>query len=480
MGTPRRSTRLAAQRTTTSEAPPAAAPARWERCRPRMFRHSENQKLVTNYVALHQVVLVDAGPGSGKSSQIPRLLHAAGHGRVVCSQTYRLAAVLAATRAAADMRVQLGREVGYSVPLDDRSSDADTVVKYTTHGVLLRELAADPLLSRYGAVVVDDAHDGMALTGVVLSCVKAAAARRPDLRVVVCLDNSTRCKGKVHGFFSRSGMDVGELWFRTYCGLIDYEYLPEPVTDYLGAAVDTVCRIHSTEPPGDVLVFLPGCTDVEAAEHSLNRRALPGLVTCCLHDGLPMHRINDALRPAANGKRKVVLATDVADCAVFVEGIKYIVDSGYCGTDNAPVHLISGGGAASSPARLVRALKAAVQKWFYIRRKVNESPKTWPTGTFFCLYTREERKGFPYAWEPANKMADVNALAGVILTLKTLGIIGARSDDDVASFEFFEPPHPEAIQWAVRTLKAAGALSQDGDVTETGRRIAREISGRYY
>ncbi len=106
--------------------------------------------------------------------------------------------------------------MGYSVPLDDRSLDADTVVKYTSHGALLRELAADPILTRYGAVVVDDAHDGMALTGVVLSCVKAAAARRLDLRVVVCLNHySTLCKGVVHGFFSGSGMDVKELWLRT-------------------------------------------------------------------------------------------------------------------------------------------------------------------------------------------------------------------------------------------------------------------------
>uniref|UniRef100_A0A0D3HJ70 Helicase associated domain-containing protein n=1 Tax=Oryza barthii TaxID=65489 RepID=A0A0D3HJ70_9ORYZ len=365
MATPRRSARLAAQRTPPPpETPPAVAPTRRERYWPRAFRHSESQALVTDNVALHQVVLVDAAPGSGKSSQIPRLLHAAGHGRVVCSQTYRLATVLAATRAAADMRVELGHEVGYSVPLDDRSSDANTVVKYTTHGALLRELAADPLLTRYGAVMVDDAHDGMALTGAVLSCVKAAAARRPDLRVVVCLDNySTFCKDAIDGFFSRSGMDVKELWFRTYTGLIYFQYLPEPVTDYLGAAVDAVCRIHSTEPPGDVLVFLPGCTDVEAAEHALNG---------------------------------------------------------------------------------------------------------------------QEAKGFPYAWDPANKMADINALAGVILTLKALGIVGAGGDDVVASFDFFEPPHPESIHWAVRTLKAAGALSQDGKVTETGRRIAREISGRYY
>lgn len=76
------------------------------------------------------------------------------------------------------------------------------------------------------------------------------------------------------------------------------------------------------------------------------------------------------------------------------------------------------------------------------------------------MYTREEEKGFPYVWNPANKMADVNALTGVCLTLKAPGFIGAGGDDVVASFDFFELPHPESIHWAVRTLKAAGALGK--------------------
>ncbi|KAF2909928.1 hypothetical protein DAI22_11g062600 [Oryza sativa Japonica Group] len=388
MATPRRSARLAAQRTTT---PPAAAPPR-----------RENQAMVTKYVALHLVVLVDAGPGTGKSSQIPRLLHAAGHGCVVCSQMYRLAA--------------LGRQVGYSVPLDDRSSDADTVVKYITHGALLRELAADPLLTRYGAVVVDDAHDGMAITGVVLSCVKAAAARRLDLRVVVCLNHySTLCKGVVHGFSS-----------------------PAPTTS---ARPSTRCAASTRRSRRATCWSSSRAarTSRQPSTHSTGC-ALLGLATCCLHDGLPMHRIHDVFRPAADGRRKVVLATDVAVCSVFVDGIKYIVDSGYCGTDNAPVHLIGGGAPGSRP----------------------ESDGA-DGDVLLPVYTREEEKGFPYVWNPANKMADVNALVGVILTLKALGSSA-----------------PELIHWAVRTLKAAGVLSQDGEVTETGRRIAREISGRYY
>lgn len=81
----------------------------------------------------------------------------------------------------------------------------------------------------------------------------------------------------------------------------------------------------------------------------MHSTALLGLATCCLHDGLPIHRIHDVFRPAADGRRKVVLATDVAVCSVFVDGIKYIVDSGYCGTDNAPVHLIGGGAPGSRP-----------------------------------------------------------------------------------------------------------------------------------
>lgn len=383
------------------------------------------------------------------------MIHAAGHGPVVCSQMYRIAAESAAAHAATNMRTG---EVGCMVaPPEDQASGAGTAVTYMTHQTLLRVLAADPLLARYGAVVVDEADDGMLLTAAVLSCVKAVVARRPELRVVICIQGTMyNGEGAVHNFFP----DAVHLWFRTRLGdLVLQDFLSLPVTDYVAASVHTVCSIHSTEPPGDVLVFLPTCADIEAAERLLAARAMPGLVTRCLHDGLPVDLIDDVLSPAPDGKRKVVLATDVANSAVFVEGIKYIVDSGYLCTDNALPSLTG----ASPPAQMFRALKVAVRLGYHIKRRGNK-------GKCFCLYTLEEWRGMlqTSCSSLRARTNDVNSLAGVVLVLKDLGIISGS----VGSFNFVVPPRQETLRWAVEALEAAGAVGLDGEVTEDGRRMA--------
>ena len=229
----------------------------------------------------------------------------------------------------------------------------------------------------------------MLLTAAVLSCVKAVVARRPELRLVICIHGTMFYgEGAINDFFP----DAVHLWFRTMLGVLrfhDFLTEPVPVTDYVAASVHTVCSIHSGEPPGDVLVFLPTRADIESAERLLAARALPGLVTRCLHDGLAVvDLIGDVLSPAPDGKRKVVLANDVANSAVFVEGIKYIVDSGYLCTDNALPSLTTTAGASSPPAaaQMVRALKVAVRSGYHIKRRGNEAK-------CFCLYTTAECRG---------------------------------------------------------------------------------------
>ncbi|KAF8730902.1 hypothetical protein HU200_016774 [Digitaria exilis] len=373
----RRSARLAAlQRKFPAPPPPAATVApvpqtRRQQRRQRRpflpFRRSHDQSCLTSDVARHQVVFVHAWPGTGKSTQIPRVLHATGrHGRVLCSQTYRVAAESAAAHAASDMRAS----------------------------------------------------------------------------------------GEVH------------LRFDTNHGWGAWEYLSEPViTDYVAAAVDTVCRVHATEPPRDVLVFLPRRAEVEAAKCLLISHGLPGLVTHCLHDGIAIDLIGDVLSPTSGGERKVVLATDVADSAVFVEGINYIVDSGYRGTDNAPPSLTG-----SSPPQMIRALKAAVLSWYHIRRRDNR-------GKCFCPYTVEEWDEMVRGCSPLrSRTDDVDSLAGIVLVLKDLGIISRN----VENFGFVLPPRHEMLQRAVAPLVAAGMVGVEGEVTEKGRRMASEILEKCY
>ncbi|KAG0529147.1 hypothetical protein BDA96_05G073200 [Sorghum bicolor] len=427
----RRSARLAAQRTSpappTAVAPPAprttTTPCRRRRRLPLHFRRSDNQACLVSNLAHHQVVFVEAWPGTGRSSQVPRVLHAAGHGPVVCSQTYRIAAESAAAHAATNMRAGETRPPARPLHL----------------------LAADPLLARYGAVVVDEADDGMLLTAAVLSCVKAVVARRPELRLVICIHGTMFYgEGAINDFFP----DAVHLWFRTMLGVLrfhDFLTEPVPVTDYVAASVHTVCSIHSGEPPGDVLVFLP--TPPSRRSGTAGTRHAR-----CLHDGLAVvDLIGDVLSPAPDGKRKVVLANDVANSAVFVEGIKYIVDSGYLCTDNALPSLTTTAGASSPPAaaQMVRALKVAVRSGYHIKRRGNEAK-------CFCLYTTAECRGMlRTCWSSLRaRTNDANGIAGVVLVLKHLGIISGS----IESFNFVLPPRPETLERAVEVLEAAGAV----------------------
>lgn len=413
-------------------------------------------------MARHQVIFVHAWPGTGKSSQVPRILHAAGHGPVVCSQTYRIAA-----ESAADMRS------GEVACLTDRTPASPAPVTYTTHHALLRELPGDPLLSNYGAVVVDEADDGMLLTAAVLSRIKAAAARRSGLRVVVC-SHGTKFNGDDEAV-RRLFPGALDLWFRTKIGLCLSHFVTKPVTDYLTAAVDMVCHVHATEPPGDVLVFLPHCADVEAAERLLVSRSLPGVVTRCLHDGVPVDVvIGDVLRPTLDGERKVVLATDVADSAVFVDGIKYIVDSGYRCADNAPPSMVmTKASSLSPPARLVRGeRKDSVVFGYHMKGWENR-------GKCFCLYTFDEaQEMLRTGCSPLRTNTDdVDRLAAVVLVLKDLGIARGHA---VESFDFVLAPRPETFDRALAALVEAGALGLDGEVTEEGTSMARDILERCY
>ncbi|CAO2148096.1 unnamed protein product [Urochloa humidicola] len=463
---PRRSPRLAALRTLPAPPPAVAsrtAPPQRRRRRPHLpFRRSDNQSWLSGHVARHQIVFVHAWPGTGKSSQVPRVLHAAGHGPIICSQTYRLAAESAAAHATADMRA--GAVACLVSRVDDR--DLSAAVTYTTHHALLRELAADPVLSRYGAIVVDEADDGMLLTSAVLGIVRTAAAHRPDLRVVICM-RGTMFFGEdaLHAFFP----GAEHIWFDTDLGVRPWVYLPEPVTDHVAAAVATVRRVHAAEPPGDVLVFLPSRADIAAAERLLLADPAPGIVTRRLHEGVPVDVISDVLGPTPDGERKVILATDIADSAVFIDGINYIVDSGYRCTDNAPPSLTTAGTSPLATAtKMVRALKAAVRSWYHVKGRDNR-------GKCFCLYTIEESaEMMRTGCSPLRtRTDDVDSLAGIALVLKDLGI--ARGGNDVESFDLVLPPRPETLRSALAVLVASGAMGLDGEVTNEGRRMARKI-----
>ena len=352
---------------------------------------------IVETVAGSQVVVVCGETGSGKSTQLPQFLaygppcspassrgRRGGHGnrirplagRVACTQPRRVATVSVATRVAAERHVPLGREVGYTIRFDDRSSP-QTVIRYMTDGMLLREYMQDPLLRRYEAIIVDEAHERSVQTDLLLGLLRGlvASAQRPRLRIVIIsatLDadkfvqyfrpavaaaaakkagkpspdahpdpepNSGRgaLSGAQRGGGSRSGPE-GVPVFRVPGRRhpITIYHAAAPQANYLDAAVLTVLQIHvAAELPGDILVFLTGEAEIVRCLELLERAldVLVGhvaeLLVLPLYAGLSQREQLAVFAATPSGARKVVVATNIAETSLTIPGVRHVVDSGF-------------------------------------------------------------------------------------------------------------------------------------------------------
>ncbi|KAL6907665.1 hypothetical protein ACP4OV_002704 [Aristida adscensionis] len=380
----------------------------------------DHMPAILGHLKDHQVVVVSAEPGSGKSSVLPRCLASAGYGPVICAQPRHLAATVASAKAAGEA--------------------TETGAVFTTTRVLADVLRDPPAVAAaFRAVVVDEAHDRTLCADAVLAMVRAALASGAmgGCRVVVCAAGGP-AGGVLGDFFS--GAPV--LAFRRPASPVHVHYSAGPVIDMVGAVVDEEAAIHRSRPPGDVLAFLPEVVDVEEACHRLRRLGLPGLLACVVHDHLPAELIGVALDPAPAGARKVVLATDVAETAVPVPGITYVVDSGVL-SEAEPVEMIS---------------KEAAER----RRRAAANG----AGTGHChrLYTQAEHAGLDEHAVPFIRRDGAHLMFALILR--------RHGADGMPGFEFLEPSVKLALESVVTELVAAGFLDQHGKLTEKGEREA--------
>jgi pre-mRNA-splicing factor ATP-dependent RNA helicase DHX16 len=404
-------------------------------------------------IAEHQIIVVVGETGSGKTTQIPQYLHEAGYTanglKIACTQPRRVAAMSVAARVAQEMGVKLGHEVGYSIRFEDCTSEK-TVVKYMTDGTLLREFIGEPDLASYGVVIVDEAHERTLTTDILLGLVKDVARFRPDLKLLI--SSATLNAEKFSDYFDMA--PVFKIPGRRY--KVDIHYTVAPEADYVDAAVATVLQLHVTQPPGDILVFLTGQEEIETVEEILRRRTrglgskIAELVICPIYANLPTE-LQAKIFETAPGARKVVLATNIAETSLTIDGISYVVDPGFCkvklysprtGTESLLVHPIS---------------KASADQ------RAGRSGRTGP-GKCFRLFTEYSyNKDMEDETVPEIRRSN---LASVVLSLKALGI------NDLVSFDFMDPPASEALLNALEDLFALGALNSRGELTKTGRRMA--------
>jgi len=283
-------------------------------------------------VAGHQVLVIVGETGSGKTTQIPQFLADAGYdaaGAIGCTQPRRVAAMSVAARVAEEVGCKLGDRVGYSIRFEDCTSDA-TRIKYMTDGMLLREFLGAPDLSPYSVMMVDEAHERTLHTDVLFGLVKDVARFRPDLKLLI--SSATLDAEKFSAYFD--GAPIFRIPGRRYP--VDILYTKAPEADYLQAAVVTVLQVHASQPPGDVLVFLTGQDEIEAAEELLRSRAraagsaLGELIIAPIYANLPSEMQAKIFEPTPKGARKVVLATNIAETSLTIDGITYVVDPGFC------------------------------------------------------------------------------------------------------------------------------------------------------
>ncbi|XP_065029364.1 probable pre-mRNA-splicing factor ATP-dependent RNA helicase DEAH9 isoform X2 [Musa acuminata AAA Group] len=298
----------------------------------------------------HATTIIVGETGSGKTTQIPQYLKEAGWaegGRVVaCTQPRRLAVQSVASRVAEEMGVKIGEEVGYTIRFEDQTNPSVTVIKFLTDGVLIREMMDDPLLTKYSVIMVDEAHERSLSTDMLLGLLKKIQRRRPELRIII--SSATIEAKSMSTFFQARKKDLRHaaedsvpshlpavLSVEGKGYTVEIHYVEEPVPDYLQAAVGTVLSINDKEPAGDILVFLTGQDDIDAAVKLLredtqdDRRHTSGLLVLPLYSGLSRVDQDLVFAPTPKGKRKVVMSTNIAETSLTLEGVVYVVDSGF-------------------------------------------------------------------------------------------------------------------------------------------------------
>ncbi|KAI3766902.1 hypothetical protein L2E82_16981 [Cichorium intybus] len=403
----------------------------------------------------HQVLVIVGETGSGKTTQIPQYLHEAGYtkrGMIGCTQPRRVAAMSVAARVSQEMNVKLGHEVGYSIRFEDCTSDK-TVLKYMTDGMLLREFLGEPDLQSYSVVMVDEAHERTLSTDILFGLVKDIARFRPDLKLLI--SSATLDAEKFSDYFDSA--PIFKIPGRRFPVEINYTKAPE--ADYLDAAIVTALQIHVTQPPGDgdILVFLTGQEEIETAEEILKHRTrglgskIAELIICPIYANLPTELQAKIFEPTPEGARKVVLATNIAETSLTIDGIKYVIDPGF-------VKMKSYNPRTGMESLLITPISKASAN-----QRAGRSGRTGP-GKCFRLYT---------AYNYFNDLDDNTVpeiqrtnLANVVLSLKSLGI------HDLLNFDFMDPPPAEALLKALELLFALSALNKHGELTKVGRKMA--------
>mmetsp|Transcript_31530 Transcript_31530/g.72863 ORF Transcript_31530/g.72863 Transcript_31530/m.72863 type:complete len:1102 (+) Transcript_31530:83-3388(+) len=402
----------------------------------------------------NQVLIVIGETGSGKTTQITQYMAEAGYtsrGMIGCTQPRRVAAMSVAKRVSEEYGCRLGQEVGYAIRFEDQTGP-DTLIKYMTDGMLLREILSDDTVSKYSVIMLDEAHERTISTDVLFGLLKVAVRKRPELKLIVT--SATLDAEKFSTYFFNS--HIFTIPGRTFP--VEILYSKDPEQDYVEAALMTVLQIHLTEPSGDILVFLTGQEEIDTACQVLHERmqkleamSPPPLIILPVYSALPSEMQTMIFEPPPPGCRKCIVATNIAEASLTIDGIFFVVDPGM-----AKVKMYNS--KTGMDSLLITPVSQA-----NARQRSGRAGRTGP-GKCYRLYTELAYRNemLPTAVPEIQR----TNLSNTVLLLKAMGI------QDMLSFDFMDSPPVETLINALESLWTLGSLDDEGMLTDLGRKMA--------
>ena len=411
--------------------------------------YSVREELLT-IIRDNRVVIIVGETGSGKTTQLTQYLYEDGYaafGQIGCTQPRRVAAVSVAKRVSEEMDCELGSKVGYAIRFEDCTSN-DTMIKYMTDGVLLRESLNDPDLEQYACIIMDEAHERSLNTDVLFGILKKVVSRRRDLKLIVT--SATMNAKKFSEFFGSA--PVFDIPGRTFP--VEYKFSKTMHEDYVDAAVKQAIEVHLRFPRGDILVFMTGQEDIEATCLLIHERliklgeSVPKLIILPIYSQLPSDfqaRIFEK-----TDFRKCIVATNIAETSLTLDGVKYVIDTGLC---KLKVY---------NPKIGMDALQVTPISQANSNQRGGRAGRTGP-GVCFRLYTDHAFR--TEMWE--NNIPEIQRtnLSNVVLLLKSLNI------DNLLEFDFMDPPPQDTILNSMYQLWMLEALDNTGSLTNLGRKM---------
>ncbi|CAI4050389.1 DEAH-box RNA-dependent ATPase PRP2 SKDI_14G3310 [Saccharomyces kudriavzevii IFO 1802] len=402
----------------------------------------------------HQVLIIMGETGSGKTTQLPQYLVDDGYTKqgefqIAVTQPRRVAATSVAARVADEMNVVLGKEVGYQIRFEDRTTPNKTILKYMTDGMLLREFLADSKLSKYSCIMIDEAHERTLATDILIGLLKEILPQRPALKLLI--SSATMNAKKFSEFFDHC--PIFNVPGRRYP--VDIHYTLQPEANYIHAAITTIFQIHTTQAlPGDILVFLTGQEEIEKTKvkleeimSKLGSRTKQMLITP-IYANLPQEQQSKIFQRTPENCRKVVLATNIAETSLTIDGIKYVIDPGFV-KENSYVP-----STGMTQLLTVPCSKASVDQ------RAGRAGRVGP-GKCFRIFTK-----WSYLHElelmPKPEITRTN-LSNTVLLLLSLGVT------DLIKFPLMDKPSIPTLRKSLENLYILGALNSKGAITYLGK-----------